>query len=46
MFPSHRADGAYMRGGFIRPKYNPFDAEEANTSKYAVRDLDLPMGVD
>jgi hypothetical protein len=40
------ADGAYMRGGFIGPKYNPFNAGEANTAKYAVRDLDLPMGVD
>src|SRR6266849_4428959 len=40
------ADGAYMRGGFLGPKYNPFNAGEANTPKYAVRDLDLPMGVD
>lgn len=40
------ANGSYMRGGFLGPKYNPFNAGEANVTKFAVRDLDLPVGVD
>ena len=46
-----RRDSAVARellaqGGFLGPKYNPFNAGEANVPKYCVRDLDLPMGVD
>jgi len=39
-------ESQYLRGGFLGPKYNPFSSGDANTTKYAVRDLDLPMGVD
>lgn len=42
--PQPRGNNA--RAGFLGPKYNPFSAGEANVAKYAVRDLDLPMGVD
>src|SRR5262249_1264371 len=38
--------GNHGRGGFLGPKYNPFNAGEVNVPKYAVRDMDLPMGVD
>ncbi|MEX2262669.1 MAG: DUF1501 domain-containing protein [Bryobacteraceae bacterium] len=39
-------EGPYSRGGFLGPQYNPFNAGEVNVEKYAVRDLNLPMGVD
>jgi len=42
--PQPRGNGA--RAGFLGPKYGPFSAGEANAAKYAVRDMDLPMGVD
>ena len=38
--------GDYARGGFLGAKYNPFAAGEVNVAGYAVRDLNLPMGVD
>jgi hypothetical protein len=38
--------GNSSRAGFLGATFNPFNAGEANVSKYAVRDLDLPMGVD
>lgn len=41
-----QAGGPAARGGFLGPKYNPFNAGEANVAKYAVRDMDLPLGVD
>jgi len=34
------------RAGFLGPKYNPFNSGDPNVPKYAVRDMDLPMGVD
>jgi len=40
------ANGNYARGGFLGPRFNPFNAGNPNVAKYAVRDLDLPMGVD
>jgi len=40
------AGGNYARAGFLGARYNPFHAGEANVAQYAVRDLDLPMGVD
>src|SRR5215469_12791129 len=40
------ADGNPARAGFLGPRYNPFNAGKVNVPKYAVRDLDLPMGVD
>jgi hypothetical protein len=40
------AGGNSARGGFLGPRYNPFNAGEVNVPKYSVRDLDLPMGVD
>jgi hypothetical protein len=42
--PQPRGNGA--RAGFLGPKYSPFSAGEVNVAKYAVRDMDLPMGVD
>ena len=42
--PQPRGNNA--RAGFLGPKYNPFSAGEVNVPKYAVRDMDLPMGVD
>ena len=36
----------YSQGGFLGPRYNPFHAGTPNVPKYAVRDLDLPMGID
>jgi len=42
--PQPRGNNA--RAGFLGPKYNPFSAGEVNVSKYQVRDMDLPMGVD
>ncbi len=36
----------YGQGGFLGPKHNPFSAGDSNVPKYAVRDLDLPLGVD
>jgi hypothetical protein len=36
----------YSQGGFLGPRYNPFHAGSPNVPKYAVRDLDLPMGID
>ena len=44
MIPQPRGNNA--RAGFLGPKYNPFSAGEVNVSKYSVRDMDLPMGVD
>jgi Protein of unknown function (DUF1501) len=38
--------GPSERGGFLGPKYNPFNAGDPSVAKYSVRDLDLPMGVD
>src|SRR5262249_22090652 len=38
--------GPSERGGFLGPKYNPFNAGDPNVPKYTVRDMDLPMGVD
>src|SRR5262249_8311393 len=40
------AGGASARGGFLGPKFNPFNAGDPNVPKYTVRDMDLPMGVD
>jgi uncharacterized protein (DUF1501 family) len=42
--PQPRGNNA--RAGFLGPRFNPFSAGEANVPKYAVRDMDLPMGVD
>jgi hypothetical protein len=42
--PQPRSNGA--RAGFLGPRYSPFSAGDANVAKYAVRDMDLPMGVD
>ncbi|MBM3788447.1 MAG: DUF1501 domain-containing protein [Acidobacteria bacterium] len=42
--PQPRGNNA--RAGFLGPKYNPFSSGEVNVAKYAVRDLDLPLGVD
>jgi hypothetical protein len=42
--PQPRGNNA--RAGFLGPKYNPFSAGDVNVPKYAVRDMDLPMGVD
>jgi uncharacterized protein (DUF1501 family) len=42
--PQPRGNNA--RAGFLGPRYNPFSAGEVNVAKYAVRDMDLPMGVD
>ncbi len=44
MIPQPRGNNA--RAGFLGPKYNPFSAGEPNVAKYAVRDMDLPMGMD
>ena len=44
MIPQPRGNNA--RAGFLGPRYNPFSAGEVNVSKYSVRDMDLPMGVD
>ena len=44
VIPQPRGNNA--RAGFLGPKYNPFSAGEVNVPKYAVRDMDLPMGVD
>lgn len=44
MIPQPRGNNA--RAGFLGPKYNPFSAGEVNVAKYAVRDMDLPMGMD
>lgn len=41
-----QSPGNSSRAGFLGATYNPFNAGEANVPKYAVRDLDLPMGVD
>ena len=38
--------GNTARAGFLGPRYNPFSAGEVNVAKYAVRDMDLPLGVD
>ncbi len=42
--PQPRGNNA--RAGFLGPRFNPFSAGEVNVSKYAVRDMDLPLGVD
>ncbi|MBI3679082.1 MAG: DUF1501 domain-containing protein [Acidobacteria bacterium] len=42
--PQPRGNNA--RAGFLGPRYNPFSAGDPNVPRYAVRDLDLPMGVD
>jgi len=42
--PQPRGNNA--RAGFLGPRYNPFSAGEVNVGKYAVRDMDLPLGVD
>jgi hypothetical protein len=42
--PQPRGNNA--RAGFLGPKYNPFSAGEVNVPRYAVRDMDLPTGVD
>jgi hypothetical protein len=44
VIPQPRGNNA--RAGFLGPRYNPFSAGEVNVEKYAVRDMDLPMGVD
>src|SRR6266704_859319 len=41
-----QSPGNSSRAGFLGATFNPFNAGEANVPKYAVRDLDLPMGVD
>lgn len=38
--------GNTARAGFLGPRYNPFSAGEVNVARYAVRDMDLPLGVD
>jgi hypothetical protein len=42
--PQPRGNNA--RAGFLGPRFNPFSAGEVNVAKYAVRDMDLPLGVD
>ena len=44
MVPQPRGNNA--RAGFLGPRYNPFAAGEVNVPKYAVQDMDLPMGMD
>ena len=38
--------GNQEKAGFLGSKYDPFTTGNVNVDKYAVRDLDLPMGVD
>jgi hypothetical protein len=41
--PSARRDAP---AGFLGPRFNAFASGDPNAEKYAVRDLELPMGVD